>query len=138
MILFPVLGWRFFDCLEGVNNPIEDWYQGLSEEEQDKFNALLKQNQKVDLPIHWGGMKMMQGECKEHRIWEWRFLGDGPQQRILGIFGEQRKQAVFLIGCYHKQQIYEPPKCIKTAIRRAKAVREGTANVLERTVDPSI
>jgi hypothetical protein len=135
VILFPVASWRFFDYAEGANNAIDEWYQALSEEEQDTFDALLKQNQKIDLPIHWGGMKFMQGECKKEGVWEWRFRADGPQQRILGVFGTQRKHAVFLIGCYHKQQVYKPPECLTTAVKRAKAVREGSANVTERTID---
>jgi hypothetical protein len=137
VIPFPTGGWQFFDCLEGTNNPIEDWYQALSEEEQDTFDALLKQNQKVELPINWGGMKMMQGDCKEERIWEWRFRADGPPQRILGIFGDERKHAIFLIGCYHKQKVYKPPECLTTAIRRAKKIREGVANVIERKIASS-
>jgi hypothetical protein len=135
VIPFPSVGWRFFDCLEGVNNPIESWYQALSEEEQDTFDALLKPNQKIELPINWGGMKVMQGECKKEAIWEWRFRADGPQQRILGVFGEKRKHAVFLIGCYHKQEIYKPPDCLTTAIKRAKRGREGTTHVIERTIE---
>lgn len=134
MIPFPVPGWRFFDYIEGAKNPIEDWYQGLSEDGQNIFDALLKQNQKVELPINWGGMKPMQGPCKSEGIWEWRFQADGIQQRILGIFGDSRKHAIFLIGCYHKQQVYKPPECLETALRRARAVREKIANVIERKV----
>ena len=134
MIQFPVSGWRFFDYLEGAKNPIEAWYQGLSEEGRDTFDALLKQNQKIDLSIHWGGMKPMQGDCKKEGIWEWRFRADGRQQRILGVFGQQRKQAIFLIGCNHKGSVYQPPECLTTAVRRAKAVRERKVDVIERKV----
>jgi hypothetical protein len=138
VIPFPSLGWHFFDYLEGVNNPIESWYQGLSEAGQDMFDALLKLNQKAERPNDWNGCKMLQGECKEEGIWEWTFFADGCQQRLLGIFGWNRKEAIFLIGCYHKQKVYNPPKCLETAIRRAKEVRQRRAKVYERQVRSNI
>jgi phage-related protein len=137
VIPFP-LGWRFFDYLEGQNNPIEEWYQGLSEEAQDTFNALLKVNQKADSPDQWNGSKMLQGDCKEHGIWEWSFFADNRQQRLLGIFSSERKKAFFLIGCYHKQKRYTPQDCLKTAIKRAKELRKGTAIFHERKVNSNI
>ena len=132
-----IAGWRFFDCLEGRRNPIEEWYQGLGEG-QDTFDSILKAHQKADSPTQWNGCKMLKGECKEQGIWEWRFFVNGRQQRLLGIFGEKRKEAIFLIGCYHKQQRYMPPDCLQTAIRRAKAVRERTAELHERQVKSDI
>lgn len=126
VIPFPSSSWRFFDYLEGKTDPIEDWYSGLSEEGQDTFDALLKQNRKIEVPLHWGGVKFLRGECKQERLWEWRFLADGRQQRLIGMFSnEQRKQAIFLIGCYHKGGNYTPTDCLRTAMARAKAVRKG-------------
>jgi hypothetical protein len=126
------------DYLEGSNNPIEDWYQGLSEEGQDLFDGLIKQNRKADRPAQWLGCEMMEGECKKHGIWEWRFFADGRQQRVLGIFGGNRKEAIFLIGCTHKQKVYTPPKCLPTAIKRAKEFRAGRARTRERQVSEDI
>ena len=71
---------------------------------------------------------MMEGKCKEHGIWEWRFRANGHQQRILGIFGEARKEAIFLIGCTHKQKVYTPPNCLATAVKRAKEFRSREAS----------
>jgi len=129
VIAFQSSEWRFFD----YEDEIEDWYRELSEEGQDIFNALLKTNSKVSLPIHWNGCKMLQGECKKEGIWEWRFLADGRQQRLLGVFGESRKIAIFLIGCSHKQNIYKPSECLSTAIMRAKKVKQG-AKLNEREI----
>jgi hypothetical protein len=81
---------------------------------------------------------MMEGECKKHGIWEWRFFADGRQQRVLGIFGGNRKEAIFLIGCTHKQKVYTPPKCLPTAIKRAKEFRAGRARTRERQVSEDI
>lgn len=77
---------------------------------------------------------MLHGESQSESIWEWCFLSDGRQQRVLGIFGLERKTAIFLIGCSHKQKRYDPPECLDTAIRRAKEVRNGTANIRERKI----
>lgn len=143
VIAFPAVrakadGWRFFDCLEGTVNPIENWYQALSEEGQYLFDSLLKANQKANLPIEWNGCKMLQGEYKEHGIWEWCFFADNRQQRLLGIFGDERKKAIFLIGCYHKQKRYMPSDSLKTAVRKAKEVRKGVAQFSEREIKQDI
>ncbi len=116
---------------------IEDWYRGLSEEGQDIFDALLKANQKAGPPTEWTGCKFLHGESKKEGIWEWFFFADDCQQRLLGIFGEKRKEAIFLIGCYHKNGNYTPANSLKTAIKRAKKVRQG-AKVYERQVRSDI
>jgi hypothetical protein len=121
--------WTYFD----FGDEIENWYGGLSEGGQDVFDALLKANAKASLPLHWGGCKMLQGDCKEEKIWEWRFFADGKQQRLLGVFGQKQKTAIFLIGCSHKDEVYNPSECLATAIKRAKQVKQG-AKLNERKV----
>lgn len=63
-------GWRFLDYLEGGENPIEDWYQALSGDGRDIFDAVLKVNSKATLPLHWSDCKMLHGEARKHGIWE--------------------------------------------------------------------
>jgi len=130
VIPFPSSGWCFFDYAD----EIEKWYSGLLEDGQDTFNALLKLNSKATVPRQWNGCKMLKGEPKKEGIWEWTFFADDRQQRLLGIFGDERKRAIFLIGCSHKQNIYTPPDCINTAIRRAREVRDGKARLTQRKV----
>ena len=113
--------WRFFDYAEDI----EEWYRSLSGEGQDILNALLKINSKANEPRDWVGCEMLQGSCKEEGIWEWRFRADNVQQRLLGIFGEARRTAIFLVGCSHKQKVYKPADCLETAIKRAKIARKG-------------
>ena len=144
VIPFPSAGvpkkepeWRFFDFVENRKNVIEPWYEGLAEVGQDIFDALLKQNAKTPLPIHWGCSKMLQGEYKQEGLWEWRFFANDRQQRIVGIFGSRRKEAIFLIGCSHKDDVYTPPKCLKTALKRAKEARKG-ADLEERSFDQDL
>lgn len=131
VIPFPSSGWSFFDYADEV----EKWYWALSEDEgQETFQNLLKINSKASIPSQWIGCKMLQGKCKKDGIWEWRFPADDCQQRILGIFGEGRRTAIFLIGCSHKQNVYTPPKCLDTAIKRAREVRDGRAKLRKREV----
>lgn len=130
VIPFPVSAWSFFD----YSTEIEDWCLGLSEEAEEIFQSLLKTNSKTSTPDQWLGCKMLQGECKSEGIWEWRFYADGRQQRVLGIFGEERKVAILLIGCSHKQRIYQPANCLDTAVKRAKEVRNGRAKLIKRAI----
>jgi hypothetical protein len=111
--------WRFFDYAEDI----ETWYRGLSEDGRYTFDSLLKINTKAASPDNWQGSKPLQGACKKFGIWEWRFRSDGVQQRILGVFGSERKTAIFLIGCYHKDNIYKPSDCLETAVTRAKSIK---------------
>jgi hypothetical protein len=113
--------WRFFDYAEDI----EEWYLALSEEAQDILNGLLKINSKTILPRDWIGCEMLQGACKEEGIWEWRFRADNIQQRLLGVFGQERGAAIFLIGCSHKQKVYKPTNCLQSAIKRAKDAKKG-------------
>ena len=126
--------WRFFDYAEDI----ETWYDGLSEEGQNIFDGILKVNSKTDLPLRWVACEMLQGACKDQGIWEWRFRADNTQSRLLGVFGEElRKTAIFLIGCTHKQKIYQPHDCLESAIKRAKSIQKG-ASFNERKVREDI
>jgi len=130
--------WEFWDYVQGKSNEIEAWYQSLSEDGQFTFDSLLKLNSKASTPLGWNSSKAMQGECKEHGIWEWRFFDDGVQQRLAGIFLTDRKNAAFLIGFTHKQNVYDPAGALDTAVKRAKEVRNGTATLVKRKVKSSI
>lgn len=132
VIQLPVVQWRFFDYADDIR----EWYLDLSENGRDIFNSLLKINSKTSLPTDWQGCKMLQGESKKVGIWEWRFFADGVQQRLLGMFGSDRKTAIFLLGCSHKDQIYRPPNCIETAIKRARNL--SGANLYERTINENL
>ncbi|HKT13417.1 MAG TPA: hypothetical protein VJW77_16480 [Terriglobia bacterium] len=137
VISFPSGHWRYFDYVPGARNEIEDWYRGLSEDAQDLLASLLKTNQKVDSPINWVGLRFLKGKYKEERLWELRFFADNRQQRLIGTFGNNRKEAIFLIGCYHKEGDYHPRNCLDTALRLAKAAKKG-GNTCERKVEQDL
>ena len=135
VILFPVHQfWSFFDYVEGTSNPIEDWYLALSEEAKYMFDSLLKNTGKIENHLEWGGFKYFKGEPKRERIWQLDFIADKRQYRVLGIFGGVRKQAVLILGCYHKGDVYTPQNALETATKRAKALREGRASTHERKI----
>ena len=139
MIAFPLapLLWAFEDFVYlNSSNPIEDWYNGECEEVQQSFDSLLKGIQKVDQHLNWVGWRgYLKGEAKESKIWEIGFKARGKQYRIFGIFGSKKKHVILLVGCYHKQTIYTPPDAIATAIKRAKALAEGTGTTHARQIN---
>lgn len=127
--------WSFRDYREGGQNPIENWYAGdLLDGGRFGFDALLKNTAKTENHLEWSGFKLLKGDAKKERIWQLDFIADGRQYRVLGKFGEVRKQAILLVGCYHKGSIYTPVGAIQTAIRRAKKLREKKADTIERKI----
>jgi len=129
--------WEFYDFVfPNGNDPIEDWYSGLDEDGQNRFDNLLKNDRKVEIPRHWLGFKrfLKGNEFQKYGLWELEFVAQGRQQRVLGVFGSKRKQAIFLVGCYHKQNVYTPPGALETAIRRAKLLKKGGARLHERKI----
>lgn len=131
--------WKFFDYSTVSSNPIEAWYQELSDEAKFTFDSLLKNIHKVRLFKDWCVYKKhMKGDLQQYKIFELGFRADRREYRVLGIFGEERKQVIFLIGCYHKEGRYSPPNALKTAVQRVKDLREmqkrGEAILNERKI----
>jgi hypothetical protein len=127
--------WRFFDFATGSSNPISNWVSSLSEDGQSLFWSALKNNHKVQNPIRWTQLRYLQGEAKEHRLWELRFTADKKAHRVIGYFCDNmRMSAILLIGCTHKQNVYNPPDPIGTAIKRKKLLESGEATAHERQI----
>lgn len=137
MIQFPSgPNWRFFDWVQGDSRPIQDWYENeLSDAAKLLFDGLLKVNHKTELPIRWLGFKrFLQGKLRKEKIWELEFKADGKAYRVLGVFGAVRKEAVIIIGCYHKGSVYTPTGALETAYKRARSLADGGASYVERTI----
>jgi hypothetical protein len=128
-----ILYWSFHDWIQGIHNPIEAWYQELSEVAKFEFDTLLKNLCMMEKLGDWVGFKYLKGEPSKEKIWQLDFRADGRQYRLLGVFGSERKQAVLLIGCYHNPT-YTPRDTFATAIKRAKALREKKASTYERKI----
>jgi hypothetical protein len=112
--------------------PISDWYDNeLSYRGQLSFDALIKNNQKIENHLQWIGVeKQMQGKLKGHQIWQWKISGE-VQYRMLGVFGGL-KRAVFLMGYFHKGGVYTPPDALDSALSRAKLFKQGGCKLEER------
>lgn len=128
--------WTFYDYVQDTKNPIQVWYTGLSLEAQLQFDALLKGCSKTEKHQDWVGFRhYLQGVAKAERVWELGFVADRRQYRILGIFGDERKHAVLLVGCYHKGSNYTPSNAIETARKRAKGFKEEKGGLRERKIE---
>lgn len=131
----PVYYWSFSDYVEGSHNPVQDWYGGeLSDSGRLQFDALLKNTAKIESHLQWAGFKFLKGEPKKHRIWQLDFIAENRQYRILGIFGSVRRQAILLLGCYHKGKIYTPPNALDTGCKRAKNLTDQKAGTIGRQI----
>lgn len=131
----PLELWTYWDFVyENGTNPISQWHKDLSDDAKNLLQEILKTNKKTENHLNWRNLKrFLKGEADEEKIWEIEFKADKLQYRLLGIFSPGR-QAAFLIGCYHKQRVYEPTDCIKTAIKRSRLLKEGGAKRYERKI----
>lgn len=131
--------WTYSDFVQpSGNNPIDDWYRGLSDEGRLLFDGLLKVNRKTQLPINWVGFKrFLKGKPGEQRIWELQFYDQSEKRtyRVLGTFGDRRKHAIILMGCYHKGSVYTPQEAIETAVKRAKMLANKEGKTCDRKIE---
>lgn len=135
MISLQQAKWTFYDYVQDKRNPVDAWYTGLSLPARLQFNAVLKDCSKTENHQSWIGFRSyLQGAAKTERVWELGFKADNRQYRIFGIFGDERKSAILLVGCYHKGRVYTPPDAIETARKRAKAFKEGKGEAREREI----
>lgn len=129
------LGWKFWDYVSPAgNNMIEQWLQNeVPEEGRITFYKLLKNIRNTENHLDWIGLRKKPFKREGGIVWELGFKAEGRQYRVLGDFcGE--KEAVFLIGCYHKQQRYYPADAIDQAFKRKGELKNGTASHHERKV----
>lgn len=136
MISLQQAKWTFYDYVQDTKNPVQAWYTGLSLEAQLAFDAVLKDCSKTENFQDWVGFRCyLRGAAKAERVWELGFVADRRQYRILGIFGDERKHAVLLVGCYHKGSNYTPSNAIETARKRAKGFKEEKGGLRERKIE---
>ena len=127
--------WRFWDYGTPGSNLFEEWYSSQSEAARDTIDGILKVCSKVEDHHQWLSFKRrLNGKYAAHKIWEMQFRSDKREYRILGIFGIKRKEAILLMGCYHKDGNYTPPAALDTALDRAKNFKLGKGKVRERKI----
>ncbi len=130
--------WRFYGFKSpNGSRPVDEWFRNdLSDAARFAFRDALKDAQKIADPNCWLCFKrFLKGKYRKYHIWElWFSCGDGRQYRVLGVFGSARKQAILLIGCYHKGGVYTPANALDSAFDRARALAEGSASTYERKI----
>jgi hypothetical protein len=141
VILFrkPALSlWRFYGIrYPNGTQPLDDWYRDdLSEDAQFALIDALKDAQKIENPHDWLCFKRdMKGDLRKYKVWELKFnCGDNREYRILGVVGTERKQAIFLMGCYHKGSVYTPTAALETTFKRARDLAQGKVTLYERKI----
>ena len=109
--------------LPAKRNKIADWYDDLSPEERSDSDEFIKNMRKVqewELP-HYRSLGDGLGEL--------RWLSCKKQHRLIGFFMSATWYAV--IGCTHKQRIYSPTRCLKTALTRKNQIEHGEVETIE-------
>ena len=130
----PVV-WRFWDYGTPESNLFDEWYSSQSEETRDQVDGILKNCHNVEDHHQWLAFKrFLKGEYASSKIWEMRFKSEKREYRILGIFGTKRKEAILLMGCYHKDGNYTPHAALDIAFQRATNFKLGKGRVRERKI----
>jgi hypothetical protein len=108
------------------NNKIRDWHDSLSTQEKadaDTFLRLMRKTRNWQLPNYRPRLANVK------KIGELRWTSVKRQHRLLGFFGDGVWYA--LVGCTHKQQIYDPPDALSTAQKYRGQIEKGEVETVE-------
>lgn len=133
----PLPWWFCVITYPNGSNPVDRWaIDDLSDAARFALNDALKDARKIDEMTDWLCYKRrMKGKLAKYKVWELRFqCGDKREYRLFGVTGNERKQAIFLMGCYHKGGVYTPADALNTTLRRAKDLKEKKAAIYERKI----
>lgn len=109
----------------GGRGAIEDWYKKLPPGARADCDTFLKLMVKLKSWEKMPAFKLLGGGLSELR---WK--SGGVQYRILG-HRLREHEFLMLIGCTHKQKIYDPPDAFQTAKRRLKEISKKEASYRE-------
>ncbi len=122
--------WTFKDYVSpaGVND-VKGWYAALSKKGRARLDAILEH---LEASQSWGGQefKRLSGG-KYQGLGEVRFKDEGIPHRLIGMNGPGKGEYTFLIGCSHKDDRYDPPSALDTAVDRRKLLEAGRATTDE-------
>src|SRR5579872_5956125 len=109
---------RFLDYLSPAgNNLIAEWYSGLSVDAKAMFDALL------DVLSKKAEWKYPEFKRLEDGLGEIRWKCDDKQHRVIGCWWKNPHGYLLLVGCFHKQRVYNPPDALETANRRRRGLQ---------------
>jgi hypothetical protein len=107
------------------NNKITDWYYGLSAQERadtDEFIKNMRKTEEWSMPNY---RPRLRGYIK---LGELRWTSEKKEHRLVGYL--QAGAFFALIGCTHKQQVYNPANALDTADKRRKEIEDGKARTV--------
>jgi len=118
---------RFLDYKSPAgNNLIAEWYCGISVDARAMFNDLL------DVLSKKAEWKYPDFKRLDDGLGEIRWKCDDKQHRVIGCSWKNPKGYLLLIGCTHKQKVYNPPDAIATANKRRRGLEfEGRGRTCE-------
>lgn len=109
---------RFLDYVSDAgNNLIAEWYCGIPVGSRAMFDDLLETMAKVS------GWRKPSFKTLGDGLGEIRWTYEKKQYRVVGCWWKDPGGYLLLIGCTHKQAIYDPPDAIKTADKRRRGIQ---------------
>jgi hypothetical protein len=130
-------GWRTqIRCYisPGGKAKIAEWRDGLSTQERADADAFIRMMRMVTdwrPPYYRPQLRSIKGvkASQVRGLGELRWISGNKQHRLLGFFGEGVWYAV--LGCTHKQNIYNPADALATAVKRKNEIQKGEVKTIE-------
>jgi hypothetical protein len=114
------------------NNKIAEWYSELSGGEKADADEFLTIMRKVPFANWKMNDYRSRLKGKAQHLGELRWQSEKKQHRLIGFFSQGVWYAV--MGCVHKQNIYNPPDALNTSERRRKEILNREVNTVEYDV----
>ena len=119
--------WRFEDVvLPSKVNPIEDWLEDQGSAVAAELDTLITY---LATEPNW---QAPQFKRLTAGLGELRFKESKVQYRVIGCNGRAGRVYVLLIGCTHKQNVYDPPNTMATAGKRRDLYQADPQRVQQR------
>jgi hypothetical protein len=116
------------------NNKIADWYAGLSiqgKADADEFLKNMRRTGDWKMPHYRPKLRGIRGvKDKETKgLGELRWTSEKVEQRLVGFFRDSVWYA--LVGCTHKNQVYNPHNALANAVTRKAQIEAGQVRTVE-------
>ena len=116
------------------NNKIADWHADLSLREKadaDEFLRIMRKTEGWQMPNYRPQLRPVKGvkASQVRGLGEIRWISGKKQHRLLGFFGDNVWYAV--LGCTHKQNIYDPADALATAVKRKNEIQKAEVKTVE-------
>ena len=117
-----------------LKNKIADWYAGLSKPERadvDAFLQFMRKTRDWQMPHYRPQLRPAKGvkASQMSGLGELRWSSAKKQHRLLGFFEGGVWYAV--LGCLHKQSIYDPADALATAAKRKNEIQKEKGKTVE-------